>query len=149
MRDRRQSERLPSILEGRIVLGQEAPRLQCTVRDISATGARIWLPAEIELPKEFDLEIPVLEQIMPVQLMWSKGRTHGVMFLQELQGQPDSMAEGTLDDLPPSEPQPALEGIPKGLVALTDSVLDDARRNLAEILDVPADKIRLKLEIDP
>jgi hypothetical protein len=149
MRDRRQSERLPSILEGRVVLEKEASKLQCTLRDISATGARIWLPASMELPREFDLEIPVLQQIMPVQLMWSKGRTHGVQFLQELQGQSDGTSDGILDSVQPPETQPALEGIPKGLVSLTEDVLDDARQHLAAILELPAEKIRLKLEIDP
>jgi len=104
MRDRRESERLPSILEGRIVLDRQASKLQCTLRDISATGARIWLPATLALPHEFDLEIPALEQTMPVRLMWSKGRTHGVMFLQELQAQTGGLSDGVLDDLPRAEP---------------------------------------------
>jgi hypothetical protein len=103
----------------------------------------------MELPREFDLEIPVLQQTMPVQLMWSKGRTHGVLFLQELHGQSDGTSDGILDSIQPPETQPALEGIPKGLVSLTEDVLDDARRHLAEILELPAEKIRLKLEIDP
>ena len=30
--------------------------------------------------REFNLEIPVLEQAMPVRVMWSNGRNHGVMF---------------------------------------------------------------------
>ncbi|WP_262268293.1 MULTISPECIES: PilZ domain-containing protein [Microvirga] len=148
MRDRRQSERLPSILEGRIVLGREAPHLQCTLRDISSTGARIWLPAAIELPQQFELLIPALEQTMPVQLMWSNGKTHGVMFQADLQGLSDS-SDDAPDDVQPPEPPSALAGVPKGLIALTESVLADARQQLAEILEMPAEKIRLRLDIDP
>ena len=148
MRDRRQSERLPSILEGRIVLGRDAPHLQCTLRDISSTGARIWLPAAIELPQQFELRIPALEQTMPVQLMWSNGKTHGVMFQEELQGLPAN-SDDVPDDIQTLELQPALAGVPKGLIALTERVLDDARQQLAEILELPVEKIRLRLDIDP
>ena len=146
MRDRRQSERLPSILEGRIVLERHAPKTQCTLRDISGTGARIWLPDSIDLPREFQLEIPALDQTMPVQLMWSNGRTHGVLFLDELQGLSDTDA----DDVPEtSQSPPDLQGVPKGLAPLTEGVLEEARQQLAEILELPAVKIKLKLEIDP
>jgi hypothetical protein len=149
MRDRRQSERLPSIVEGRITLGPQALKLLCTLRDISATGARIWLPDPIDLPNEFQLEIPVLQQTVPVRLMWSKGKTHGIHFLEELPGQLVDETVGSLEESEPLDPQPALQGIPRGLVAHTERILDDARQHLADILDMPAEKIRLRLEIDP
>jgi hypothetical protein len=50
------------------------------------SGARIWLPGSVELPHEFELEIPKLGQVLKVSLRWSKGQTHGVMFLEELRG---------------------------------------------------------------
>jgi hypothetical protein len=84
MRDRRQSERIPSILEGCLRLDPQAAHIPCTIRDLSVTGARIWLPGSVDLPGEFNLEIPVLEQAMPVRVMWSNGRNHGVMFLEAL-----------------------------------------------------------------
>ena len=146
MRDRRQSERLPSILEGRIVLDRQTPKAQCTLRDISGTGARVWLPESVDLPREFQLEIPALDQIMPVQLMWSNGRTHGVIFLEELQSLPDSDRD---DVSVPLQPASDLQGIPKGLAPLTEGVLEEARQQLAEILELPAVKIKLKIEIDP
>jgi hypothetical protein len=78
--------------------------------------------------------------------MWSNGRTHGVLFLNELQGLSDSDA----DDVPePPQSPPELQGIPKGLAPLTEGVLEDARQQLAEILELPVVKIRLKIEIDP
>ena len=146
MQDRRQSERLPSILEGRITLDRQ---LQCTLRDISGTGARIWLPDAVDLPREFQLEIPALDQSMPVRLMWSNGRTHGILFLEELRSLADSDPDGMPEHLTSPQPQPDLQGISKGLAPLTEGVLEDARQQLAEILELPADKIKLKLEIDP
>jgi hypothetical protein len=81
---RRRSKRLLSILEGRIRIGDQARQIPCTLRDLSATGARIWLRRAIELPGEFELEIPRLDQSLKVRLIWSRDESHGVMFLEEL-----------------------------------------------------------------
>jgi hypothetical protein len=84
MRDRRQSERVSSILERRIRLDPQASQIPCTIRDLSTTGARIWFPALVDLPHEFEFEIPKLEQSLPVRVMRSNGRNHGMMFLEAL-----------------------------------------------------------------
>jgi hypothetical protein len=84
MRDRRLSKRIPSILEGRIRLGPQTPPIVCTMRDLSATGARIWLPDAIAFPDEFELEIPMLEQAVRARAVWSEGKQHGLMFLEAL-----------------------------------------------------------------
>jgi hypothetical protein len=99
MRDRRLSQRLPSILEGRIRLDAQAPQTSCTIRDLSMTGARIWLPGSGDLAGEFELEIPLLEQAVPVRVMWSHGRTHGVMFLEALREQAGLDALNLLEKL--------------------------------------------------
>lgn len=84
MSDRRLGKRIPSILEGRIGIDAQARQILCTIRDLSVTGARIWLPGSVDLPSEFDLEIPMLEQAVRVRVMWSDGQNHGVMFLETL-----------------------------------------------------------------
>lgn len=84
MQDRRSSKRLPSILEGRITLDGGMTKITCTVRDLSASGARIWIPEPVDLSGELDLEIPWIGQTARARLAWSKGRTHGLMFLSEL-----------------------------------------------------------------
>jgi hypothetical protein len=84
MQSRRLSKRLPSILEGRIRIGPEASRIPCTLRDLSITGARIWLPGSVDLPSAFELEIPMLGQTVRVRRIWSKAQSHGVEFLDAL-----------------------------------------------------------------
>lgn len=84
MQEQRRAKRLPSILEGRITLESQSSPMSCTIRDLSVTGARIWLPESTTLPSEFVLEIPKLEQSLKVCLVWSKDRAHGVMFLEQL-----------------------------------------------------------------
>jgi PilZ domain-containing protein len=84
MLNRRQSRRLSSLLEGRITIDGKDVSIPCTIRDLSATGARIWLQDVNDLPCEFDLTISVLGQTIPVRPVWFKGRTIGVLFAKVL-----------------------------------------------------------------
>jgi hypothetical protein len=99
MQRRRLSKRIPSILEGRIRLESQASQIPCTIRDISMTGARIWLPGPVDLPGEFELEIPLLEQAVRVRVMWSNDRTHGVTFLEALREPAGADALGLMGKL--------------------------------------------------
>jgi hypothetical protein len=85
MKNRRRAKRIPSILEGRITFGAQQPYISCTIRNLSVTGAQIWLSAAVDLPDEFELEIPKFEQSVRVRLAWSEARSHGIMFLTPLQ----------------------------------------------------------------
>jgi PilZ domain len=84
MLNRRQNLRLPSLLEGRITIDGQDVSIPCTIRDLSATGARIWLQDVTDLPSEFNLTISVLGQAVPVRPVWSKNRTIGVVFAKVL-----------------------------------------------------------------
>jgi PilZ domain len=99
MQDRRLSKRLPSLLEGQIRLEPQAPQIPCTIRDLSVTGARLWIPDIAELPDEFELEIPKLEQSVRVHLIQSEARSHGVMFLEELRPPTNDEGVGLLEKL--------------------------------------------------
>jgi hypothetical protein len=100
---RRRSKRFPTILEGRIRLETQTAQIPCRIRDISATGARIWISDPIEIPREFELEIPRLEEILKVRLIWSRPNTHGVMFLEAL-GPSDGNGARLLDLLQTPDP---------------------------------------------
>jgi len=116
MEERRRAKRTPSILEGRIRLENQASLISCTIRDLSATGARIWLPEAVSLPTEFELEIPKLGQSLKVRLAWSKAQTHGVMFLEELLDDAGDDVTSLLEELQvstqTSNPEPPPEEVP-------------------------------------
>jgi hypothetical protein len=82
-KDNRSSQRRRTVLTGRVVFNNRSSVLDCTVRDLSETGARISFAAVSELPPEFELEIPNKGQRVQARLMWSRGATHGVMFVQD------------------------------------------------------------------
>ncbi|PVE24911.1 hypothetical protein DC522_08300 [Microvirga sp. KLBC 81] len=72
------------MLEGCVRLEAQAHSIPCRIRDLSATGARIGLAADVELPGEFELNIPRLQLSLKVRLVWSRAKSHGVMFLEDL-----------------------------------------------------------------
>jgi len=125
MNDRRSSRRTPTILEGRIWIDNHASHMECTVRNVSETGAHIWFPHFVKLPSEFTLEIPRRDQSDRVRLMWSRAKSHGVKFIPHTKTSP-------------ADSDPRIQ-----------EVLDAARGQLAQIIGVSAEAVRLKLDIDP
>ena len=54
--------------------------IDCTIRDISATGARLVFGDAFALPEEFRMIVVMTNTIVPVRLLWQRGLTAGVSF---------------------------------------------------------------------
>jgi len=80
MTERRSGERFLTHIEGRVVLDDNASSVECIMWDISDTGARIGFHGPVEIPLEFELQIPEEGATAKVRLVWAKGREYGVMF---------------------------------------------------------------------
>ncbi len=78
--EKRSSTRTRCLLTGRIIFNNRSSVIDCTVRDISDTGARIIFAHLVQVPAEFDLDIPKRGSPVHVHLKWSKGNEHGVVF---------------------------------------------------------------------
>lgn len=81
--DQRSSERARTFLSGRIIFNNRASLIDCIVRDLSSGGARIAFEHPIDIPKEFELEIPRRNISAPARIIWSDAKEHGVTFLSE------------------------------------------------------------------
>ncbi len=91
MDERRSNKRWRTVLRAQIVFNNRSSVLDCCVRDLSDTGARIYFADTSELPSVFELEIPNRGVRAKGRLMWSRGANHGVMFLEKLQAWTDPM----------------------------------------------------------
>jgi hypothetical protein len=49
--------------------------IDCTIRDISETGARLVFGDAFKLPEEFRVIIVMTNSIVPVRLLWQRGLT--------------------------------------------------------------------------
>jgi hypothetical protein len=84
MHERRSAKRWRTLLKVQITPSTESAPIECVARDLSDSGARLYLADSSRLPSEFYLEIPSKNLKVPSRLMWSRGANHGVMFLDQV-----------------------------------------------------------------
>jgi hypothetical protein len=95
--DNRHAGRIRSFLRGEIVHSNGASRTECTVRDISETGARIQVPKSVTLPEFFELIIPQKGMHERARIIWIKDGEIGVTFAHnQLNGQSDGPHQADL-----------------------------------------------------
>src|SRR5262245_16718249 len=80
MSERRTSARQKSFLRGCIYFNNRRSALDCLIRDISATGARLIFSDTVTIPDVVDLYVPQKEQTLRAQVQWRHGDEIGVAF---------------------------------------------------------------------
>lgn len=78
--DKRQSLRKRTLLTGSIHFIDKPSVLDCTVRNLTARGARLKLPSTIGVPDVFDLAIPSLGALHRCHVRWAELHELGVAF---------------------------------------------------------------------
>jgi uncharacterized protein YceH (UPF0502 family) len=96
MIENRVAPRLRSLLKGKLIYNNRLSTLDCVVRDISSTGARLALAQHNVLPDQFELYVPLKERTYSVQVRWRAEDDIGVMFLDRAEGATDGPSN---DDL--------------------------------------------------
>ncbi|MDQ2955023.1 MAG: PilZ domain-containing protein [Pseudomonadota bacterium] len=84
--ERRQSPRQKAFLKGRINNG--LGDVDCLIRDLSATGAKLMFSGGITMPGIIDLQIPTKKQTIRAKVQWRNGDEMGVSFLEDTQAAP-------------------------------------------------------------
>jgi len=125
MDDKRSSPRLRSFLKGRVVFNGGQTSLECLIRDLSSTGARLELSASITLPDRFDLYLPHRETTSKVHVQWRRGNHIGVAF-DQLESAP-AMPSAPQDVALRVQQLEAEVGLMRLLLAQMRSELDAAR----------------------
>lgn len=83
MSEHRRELRQRVFLKGRIMYNNGASSLDCLVRDLSASGARLALSETTTLPEVFDLYIPQKDKTYRATLRWRREDGVGVVFPAE------------------------------------------------------------------
>jgi len=93
--ERRRATRQKSFLRGCIYFNNRRSALDCLIRDISATGARLIFSDTVTIPDIVDLYIPQKERTLRAHVHWRHGDEVGVAFANAAQGshQPAHVAE--------------------------------------------------------
>ena len=80
MLDRRASPRSKSFLQGRIYFNNRLSSVDCIIRDITETGARLKFGEPITVPETFELNIPNKQETLRAHLVWHHGTEIGIAF---------------------------------------------------------------------
>jgi len=84
--ERRGSPRQKAFLKGRINNG--LGDVDCLIRELSATGAKLVFSGGITMPDVIDLHIPLKKQSMRAKVQWRNGDEMGVSFIEAVQAAP-------------------------------------------------------------
>jgi hypothetical protein len=87
MDERRKDNRSRSLLGARIVFHNRASTIDCTIRNISKTGARLVFGAAVPVPDEFDLLIHHKGETHRCRIAWRNASEVGVAFLDAPTGE--------------------------------------------------------------
>ncbi|KQO72450.1 pilus assembly protein PilZ [Methylobacterium sp. Leaf111] len=103
MSEHRRESRLRTFLKGRIIFNKGASTMDCLVRDLSASGARLALTETSTLPESFDLYIPQKDRTYRATLCWRRADGIGITFVDEAAPAPVPVS------VPAAAPPPADE----------------------------------------
>ena len=78
--DDRRSYRKPTLIGGEVSTGDRSQRLTCRVLDMSATGARLELDADKELPKRIGVFLDKNGTYVECEIVWREAEQIGVRF---------------------------------------------------------------------
>jgi len=81
--ERRNARRQRVLKEGHIIMLDHQSVVNCTVRDVSDTGARLKCGEQLSVPREFLLRIGREATMRPARVTWRRGNEVGVVFTGE------------------------------------------------------------------
>jgi hypothetical protein len=82
--ERRRAERVKSLLKARIYFNHRMASCDCTIRNISAHGAKVAIDKNAAIPNDFELEIPSKGKFYQATLRWRDAEGIGMEFVEEV-----------------------------------------------------------------
>ncbi len=111
--ERRVAPRVRTLKQAKILFNNRYSTFDCTVRNISATGALLTIDRAVPLPKVFEIRIGEGEAIRPAKLVYRRDSFAGIHFLDmQDDGETASQEVEAVADALRIEPRP----LPIGLV---------------------------------
>jgi hypothetical protein len=80
MDEHRSSRRQRVLKSGKIIYNNGSIVIDCTIRNISETGAQLQIPTSVGIPDRFDFSETMGGTRRPVMVLWRKGDRIGIRF---------------------------------------------------------------------
>lgn len=87
MPEARRSERVRALLGAKIIFNNRMSVIDCVVRNISSSGARLELDDSLAIPGEFELHIPQKGCSYSARAVWRNSEAMGVKFGEPAESQ--------------------------------------------------------------
>lgn len=97
--NKRQAQRQKVLKSARILL-DDWRTMDCSIRDLSATGAKIACPSTVNIPDVFRLVTMSDNQIRPAKVTWRRESTIGIHFTGE--AKPSALRKAKPVEEPPA-----------------------------------------------
>jgi hypothetical protein len=81
MPEARRSERVRAFLGAKIIYNNRTSIVDCVIRNISTSGAKLALACSLQIPGEFELQIPQKGRSYRARLVWRNTEGAGVEFI--------------------------------------------------------------------
>jgi PilZ domain-containing protein len=78
--ERRRQRRARTLKSARILFNQHHSVFDCTVRNMSPTGACLNVESALGIPEQFDMMFEADHSIRPCRMIWHKEKQIGVEF---------------------------------------------------------------------
>lgn len=95
--ERRALVRHKTFFKGRIYFNNRLSSMDCTVRDVTANGARLECSENVTLPESFELYMPNRDEYFRARVEWRKGGNLGISWTPD--ETPKERGEGAGDSL--------------------------------------------------
>ncbi len=94
----RKTDRVRAFLRARIIFNNGNSTIDCTVKNISPTGAKLELSNTITVPADFDLEVPQRGKVYRARIVWRDAEALGLTFIAaELAHEPQEASSEQLN----------------------------------------------------
>lgn len=82
--EKRTARRQRMLKDGKIITKNDRSVIDCIIRDISDTGAKIRCGDQVAVPKEFQLFLPQSKFFREARTVWRRGNEIGIIFTSSL-----------------------------------------------------------------
>ena len=82
MVETRQGDRVRALLRARIIFNNRNSTIDCTIKNISTSGAKVALSNTVTVRAEFDLEVPQRGRTFRAHIVWRDAEALGVRFIE-------------------------------------------------------------------
>ena len=82
MTDIRRADRIRCLLRAQIIFNNRMSTVDCTIKNISETGAKLVLANTLSVPNEFELHIPQKGRSYRARMIWRDTESLGVEFVE-------------------------------------------------------------------